>query len=65
MKDPMNMQKEDWKSILKADPTDWLLDRGNIVIRYRALKEIIGAVRRALPRSSRKKGWRFCLGAYL
>ena len=36
------MEKEDWKSILKADPTDWLLDRGNIVIRYRALKEIVG-----------------------
>ncbi len=47
MKDPMKMEKEDWKSLLKADPTDWLLDKGNIVIRYRALKEIVGNVREA------------------
>jgi hypothetical protein len=32
----------DWKSILKADPTDWLLEEDNPSIRYFTLTEIIG-----------------------
>jgi len=31
----------DWKSVLKADPTDWLLERENPSVRYFTLTEIL------------------------
>ena len=31
----------DWKSILKADPTDWLLENDNPSVRYLTLTEIL------------------------
>ena len=30
-----------WKSVLKADPTDWLLERDNPSVRYFTLKDIL------------------------
>lgn len=32
----------DWKNVLKADPTNWLLEEENPSVRYYALKDIIG-----------------------
>lgn len=32
----------DWRSILKADPTDWLLEEDNPSVRYFTLTEILG-----------------------
>lgn len=32
---------DDWKSVLKADPTDWLLGEENPSVRYFALKDIL------------------------
>ena len=37
----------DWKSVLKADPTDWLLEKANPSVRYFALSQILDK-----PRSS-------------
>ncbi|MBN1357882.1 nitrogen fixation protein NifH [Candidatus Bathyarchaeota archaeon] len=37
----------DWKSVLKADPTDWLLEKTNPSVRYFALSQILDK-----PRSS-------------
>lgn len=34
---------EDWKSVLKADPTEWLLEEGDPVVRYWSLRDIMGA----------------------
>jgi len=31
----------DWRSLLKADPTDWLLERENPSVRYFALRDIL------------------------
>jgi len=31
----------DWKCILKADPTDWLLEKDNASVRYFTLSEIL------------------------
>jgi len=31
----------DWKSALKADPTDWLLEEANPSIRYWTLKDLL------------------------
>jgi hypothetical protein len=33
---------DDWKSILKADPIDWLLERDNPSVRYYTLLDILG-----------------------
>ncbi len=30
-----------WKSFLKADPTDWLLEEDNLSVRYFTLTEIL------------------------
>lgn len=34
---------EDWKGVLKADPTKWLLGEENTVVRYWALRDLVGA----------------------
>ena len=31
----------DWKSVLNADPVDWLLEKDNPSVRYFALSEIL------------------------
>ncbi|MDD2620964.1 MAG: hypothetical protein PHC92_09890 [Syntrophomonadaceae bacterium] len=33
---------DNWKSVLKADPMDWLLEEENPSVRYFTLKDIIG-----------------------
>lgn len=34
-------ETEDWKSVLKADPTDWLLEEDNPSVRYFTLKDLM------------------------
>jgi len=36
-------KEEDWKGILKADPTEWLLEEENPVVRYWALRDLVDA----------------------
>ena len=36
-------RKEDWKGVLKGDPTGWLLEEENPVVRYWVLRDLIGA----------------------
>jgi hypothetical protein len=36
-------EQEDWKNVLKADPTNWLLGDENPVIRHWTLRDLIGA----------------------
>jgi hypothetical protein len=36
-------RQHDWKKILKADPTDWLLEPDNPGVRYLALRDIVEA----------------------
>jgi len=36
-------KQEDWKKVLKADPTDWLLEPDNPGVRYLALRDIVEA----------------------
>ena len=40
--DIVKKKSENWKSLLKADPTDWLLERDNPSVRYFTLKDILG-----------------------
>lgn len=35
-------QTENWKSRLKRDPTEWLLEKDNPSVRYFTLKDILG-----------------------
>jgi len=55
-----NFGMEGWKSVLKADPTDWLLEEDNPSVRYFTLKDLMGlpdnhsdvlAAKRAIPTS--------------
>ena len=41
-KKSMKKKLENWKSLLKADPTDWLLEDNNPSVRYFTLKDILG-----------------------
>ena len=36
-------RKHDWKKVLKADPTDWLLESDDAGVRYLALRDIVDA----------------------
>jgi len=36
-------RKPDWKKVLKADPTDWLLESDDAGVRYLALRDIVDA----------------------
>ena len=38
----MSIKKLDWKSVLKADPTDWLLGEDNPSVRYFTLVDLLG-----------------------
>ncbi|GAG14093.1 unnamed protein product, partial [marine sediment metagenome] len=35
------MRMSDWKSVLKANPTDWLLEEDNPSVRYLTLIDIV------------------------
>jgi hypothetical protein len=37
------VKQQDWKKLLKADPTDWLLEDENPGVRYLALRDIVDA----------------------
>jgi len=36
-------KQKGWRNVLKADPTDWLLEDENPVIRYWTLRDVVGA----------------------
>jgi hypothetical protein len=39
----MMVKQEDWKKVLKADPTEWLLEPDDPGVRYLALRDIVDA----------------------
>jgi hypothetical protein len=41
----MRHGKTDWKSVLKADPTDWLLEEDNPSVRYFTIVDLLGKSR--------------------
>jgi hypothetical protein len=43
-----------WKSMLKADPTEWLLEEDNPVVRYWALRDLAGGSRRQVEAARRR-----------
>ncbi len=47
-------KQQDWKKLLKADPTDWLLEPDNPGVRYLALRDIIDAGEKELKAARRK-----------
>lgn len=44
----------DWKHVLKADATDWLLEEENPVVRYWALRDLTGASKREVAAARRQ-----------
>jgi hypothetical protein len=36
-------KQQEWKRVLKADPTEWLLEPGDPGVRYLALRDIVEA----------------------
>ncbi len=36
-------KRPDWKKLLKADPTDWLLEPEDPAVRYVALRDVVDA----------------------
>jgi hypothetical protein len=47
-------KQEDWKKLLKADPTDWLLEEENPAVRYLALRDIVEAGEKEVQTARRK-----------
>ena len=47
-------KKDSWKKLLKADPTDWLLEETDPGIRYLALRDIVDADEREVNAARRK-----------
>jgi hypothetical protein len=45
---------QDWKKLLKADPTDWLLEEENTAVRYMTLRDIFDAPEKEV-KAARKK----------
>jgi hypothetical protein len=48
------MVKQDWKKLLKADPTDWLLEPDDPGVRYLALRDIVDADEKELKAARTK-----------
>jgi hypothetical protein len=48
------MVKQDWKKLLKANPTDWLLEEENPAVRYLALRDIVDADEKELKTARTK-----------
>jgi hypothetical protein len=48
------MVKQDWKKALKADPTDWLLEKSDPGVRYLALRDIADADEKELKTARAK-----------
>jgi len=47
-------KQQDWKKALKADPTDWLLERDDPGVRYLALRDIVEAGEKELKAARTK-----------
>jgi hypothetical protein len=47
-------KQQDWKKVLKADPTDWLLEPNDPGVRYLALRDIVGAGEKEIEAARRK-----------
>ncbi|MBN2076073.1 MAG: nitrogen fixation protein NifH [Dehalococcoidales bacterium] len=45
---------EDWKKQLKADPTDWLLEEGDLGVRYLTLRDVVDADEKELKATRQK-----------
>jgi len=50
-------QPSDWKQLLKADPTDWLLEPENPGVKYLTLRDIVDAVKKEII-EARQKAYR-------
>jgi len=53
----MIAKQQDWKKLLKADPTDWLLEEADPGVRYLALRDIVDASEKEV-KTARKKAHR-------
>jgi hypothetical protein len=47
-------KQQDWKKLLKADPTDWLLEPDDLGVRYLALRDIVEASDKEIKAARRK-----------
>jgi len=47
-------KQQDWKKVLKADPTDWLLEPEDPGVRYLALRDILDAGEKEIKAARRK-----------
>jgi hypothetical protein len=47
-------KQQDWKKLLKADPTDWLLEEDEPGVRYLALRDIVEADEKEIKAARRK-----------
>ena len=47
-------KQQDWKKVLKADPTNWLLEEDDPCVRYLALRDIVEAGENEIKAASRK-----------
>jgi len=47
-------KQQDWKKLLKADPTDWLLEEADPGVRYLALRDIVNADEKEIKAARRK-----------
>jgi len=47
-------KQQDWKKVLKADPTEWLLEPDNPGVRYLALRDIVDAGEKEIEAARRK-----------
>jgi hypothetical protein len=50
----MMVNKQDWKKLLKSDPTDWLLEPDDPGVRYLALRDIVEADEKEIKAARRK-----------
>ncbi len=48
------VKSQDWKKLLKADPTDWLLEEADPGVRYLALRDIVDADDKDVKAARRK-----------
>jgi hypothetical protein len=48
------IKQQDWKKVLKADPTDWLLEPDEPGVRYLALRDIVDADEKEVKAARRK-----------
>jgi hypothetical protein len=50
----MLVKQQDWKKLIKADPTDWLLEEDDPGVRYLVLRDIVDADEKEIKTARRK-----------